>query len=103
MPTEYREIAFSNAELEQAIQAYRSAQHPELPFRRPIGLRLESTPEVTVYARFEYDEDEESFSAPAITAALIRHAKTTGTPVARNSRKALSVRNNAVLLQLWID
>ncbi len=103
MATEYREIVFSLQELGQAIQSYRSVQNPELPVRRPMGIRIESDPEITFHARFEYDEDEESFTALQITAALIRHAKATGVPVARNSRKALSIRKNSVMLQLWID
>lgn len=102
MATEYREIGFSLQELGQAIQTYRSALNPELPARRPIGLRLENGAEVKAFARFEYDEDEETFSALQITAALIRHAKATGVPVARKSRKAIALRDEKVLLRLWI-
>lgn len=103
MPTEYREIGFSLTEVGQAIQAHRSVQNPELPLRRPLALRLEHEPEVTLYARFEHDEDEEPYSALQITAALIRHAKAINIPVARKSRKSLAIKNDTVLLRLWIS
>ncbi|GAK34362.1 MULTISPECIES: hypothetical protein [Iodidimonas] len=101
MPTEYREIGFSLAELAQAIHAHATSQSPELPPAQPTALRILNDPEIEVHVRFGPDE-EERFSAGEVTAALIRHAKSIGVPVARKARKALATKNNTLILKLWM-
>ncbi|WP_150000327.1 MULTISPECIES: hypothetical protein [Iodidimonas] len=101
MPTEYREIGFSMSELAKALHSHATTQNPELTLDPPSSIRINGKDELVVAIRFG-DQEEDRFSALEVTAALIRHAKAIGVPVARKARKALATKNNMLILKLWM-
>jgi len=101
MPSEYREIRFSGDELARALHDYALAQNPESPPRNPNGLKITSEPEIAVSLKF--GNDHSTYSAAETTAAILRFARKTGVPIARRARKALAVKDNDLVLKLWID
>jgi len=102
MPSEYREIRFSNDEVARALHEYAAAQSGQGPPKNPNSLTIEREPEVSVKLRFGNDPAV-TYSALETTAAILRLAKRIGVPIARRARKALTVDDEALVLKLWID
>ncbi|GAB4124882.1 MAG: hypothetical protein Kow00104_09460 [Rhodothalassiaceae bacterium] len=98
MPKEYREITFDMEEIGEAMLDYAAAQSPELSIERTSDIRVETDGLAIVFD----EEHEMRFSQLEITAALIRHAKKIGVPVARKARKALVPGKSGITLRLWL-
>jgi len=101
MPSEYREIRFSHDELARALYDYAATQSPDSSPKNPNSLEIAAEPEVSVSLCF--GNEPVSYSALETTAAILRHAKRLGVPIARRARKALSVEHETLVLKLWLD
>jgi len=101
MPSEYREIRFTEEEIARALHDYAQTQSPDSPLRNPAGLQLKTDPEVSISLRFGHEPA--SYSAAEITAAVLRFARKIGVPIARRSRKALAVKGDHLILRLWTE
>lgn len=102
MPSEYREITFTKAEVSEALKAHASAATPDAPPLQPNGISVSDNEQAMVTLR-QADDSPRCFSAIEVTAALIRHAGELGVPIARRSRKAVEPAPGGICLKLWLD
>ncbi len=100
MPKEYREIVFSEEEVAAALTEYARSRAPNAPLIRAENLSIAGEDDAVVTVRFGYEKRE--YTAPEITAALIRYARSIGLPLPRTSRKAVAGGSGEIRLRLWI-
>ncbi len=101
MPSEYREIKFTQAELIEALENYQKAQTPNAPPLRPSGLKFSN--DIHAFVSVRSGDNSREFSAAEVTAALIRFARKICIPIARGARKAVGAHPGGVVLKLWLE
>ncbi|MFQ5347349.1 MAG: hypothetical protein ACE5ED_05845 [Rhodothalassiaceae bacterium] len=101
MATEYREIKFTQAELIEALEGFCKATAPDTPAVRPAGIKFTNTSDSFVSVRC--GDNDRTFSAAEVTAALIRFARKVCIPIARGARKAVGADHGGIVLKLWIE
>jgi hypothetical protein len=106
MPTEFRRIVFSNAELRQAIDASRDVKSVSVPDGplQSVSFIDETREKVLVsvlVADCELDRVEKrALPASFVAAALIRHCMAMHVPLPRFAQKSLVISGENIALEL---
>jgi hypothetical protein len=104
MPTEFRRIIFSNAELREALVGYRGDEQVTLPQGHIRGVRFSSDAQdrlvVATYDPLGDKLVENDLQAALVAAALLRYCIARRIPIQRSAQKSLVLAGENVALDL---
>ena len=107
MPSEFRQVRFTNKELIEALCEYNDAAQTKLPG----GNIVSCTPvtEATVAVRLELSDQESgetqvvSLAPELVAAALLRYCNRQGIPMPKNAGKSIQVHGDEISLNVHIE
>ena len=106
MPTEFRRIVFSNAELRQALDASRDPARVPVPEGQLQSVKfVDETREKVIVSVLVVDceadrVEKRSLPASFVAAALIKHCMAVRVPLPRGAQKSLAMSGDNIALEL---